>query len=211
MNAVIMRLWARPRSHKVAAWVLSLIGVVGLFWLYFYADVRERVARLEERRADLSAQISKERSIAKNLEPYRQEVRTLDGNLSAALRELPDKKEIPDLLKSMSALATRAGLEEGLFRPMPEVHRDFYAEVPVAIALTGTFHQVAAFFAEVGRISRIVNISQITVKDPAISDESVRIKAECTATTFRYLDAAEIARKAEEVSDKKKRRRSPDR
>ena len=207
MNRLLVRFMERSRGQRIGAWWGSLFLVGGMFWFLFYADVRERVVRLDERRGDLTAQIAKERGLAKNLERYREEVRQLDADLHVALLELPDKKEIPDLLKSMSTLANQSGLEEGLFRPMPEVYRDFYAEVPVSIALTGTFHQVAAFFAEVGKLSRIVNISQISVKEPAVAADAVRIKAECTATTFRYLDEAEIARRAEVVDDKKKRRR----
>jgi type IV pilus assembly protein PilO len=207
MSGFLVRFMERSRPQKIGAWVGSLLLIGTTFWFYLYGDVRERVVQLKERHADLTTQIAKERALAKNLEGFRAEVQQLDADLRVALLELPDKKEIPDLLKSMSTLANQSGLEESLFRPMPEVHRDFYAEVPVSIALTGTFHQVAIFFAHVGKLSRIVNISQIAVKEPAITDAAVRIKAECTATTFRYLDEAEIARQAEVTDDKKKRRR----
>lgn len=207
MIASVLRFMDRPRSHKVGAWIASVVVVGGLAWQCLYADLAEQKTILSERKADLTAQIATERTFVQNLAAYRVEVAELEVQLGRALQQLPDRKEIPDLLKSVSALATQAGLEEALFRPVPEVFRDFYAEVPVAIAVQGTFHQVATFFYEVGRLSRIVNINQITVREPVITDESVRIKAECTATTFRYLDEAEIARHREAAEEGKKRRR----
>jgi len=207
MKDVIVRFMERPRSHKVMAWVGSVGLCSALFWQYFYADLAEKVTVLSERRADLVAQISTEKHLVKNLAGYRAEVGDLEIRLRYAIQELPDKKEIPELLKSISGLATQAGLEEALFRPVPEVYRDFYAEVPVSIAVQGTFHQVAKFFYEVGRLSRIVNINQIAVREPEVKGDGVRIKAECTATTFRYLDEVEMARHREANEELKKRRR----
>jgi type IV pilus assembly protein PilO len=197
----------RPLGQKIAAWVGSGLVMFLLFWQYFYAGLAEQIAVLSERRDDLAAQIQSERRLVRNLGAYRLEVQELEVQLRRALLELPDKKEIPELLKSVSALATQAGLEEALFRPVPEVYRDFYAEVPVAIAIQGTFHQVARFFYAVGQLSRIVNINQISVREPEIKDDGVRIKAECVATTFRYLDEAEMARHREQAEESKKRRR----
>ena len=88
--------------------------------------------------------------------------------------------------------------------------KDFYAEVPVSIAVDGTYHQVATFFDEVGHLSRIVNINQITMKEPVVGDAQVQVKVGCTATTFRYLDEAEraaAAEKAQAEADTKKRRK----
>jgi type IV pilus assembly protein PilO len=207
MNEFLTRFMDRPRGHKIAAWVGSLLLVGLVFWQSFYADIAQQVAVLQERRADLNSQIEVEQRLVRNLAAYRTEVGELEVQLRQALQELPDKKEIPELLKSISTLATQAGLEEALFRPVPEVFREFYAEVPVAIAVQGTFHQVAKFFDEVGRLPRIVNINQIAVREPELKDDEVRIKAECTATTFRYLDEAEMARHREATEDAKKRRR----
>jgi type IV pilus assembly protein PilO len=101
----------RSRPQKIGAWVGSLLLIGTTFWFYLYGDVRERVVQLKERHADLTTQIAKERALAKNLEGFRAEVQQLDADLRVALLELPDKKEIPDLLKSMSTLANQSGLE----------------------------------------------------------------------------------------------------
>lgn len=202
-----LRFMDRPRSHKIGVYLVSVVCLGCLVWRYLYADIAERATLLAERRTDLRTQIEVEQNLVKNLAAYRIEVADLEVQLRRALQELPDKKEIPDLLKSISSLATQAGLEEALFRPVPEVFREFYAEVPVAIAVQGTFHQVATFFYEVGRLSRIVNINQIAIREPVVAAEGIRIKAECTATTFRYLDEEEMARHRESVEEGKKRRR----
>ncbi len=206
LNDVVQQFMDRPLSHKVAAWVLTLAMVGGGCYQYLYAAQATDLADLEEKRASLNTQIMTERRLAKNLTRYQGEVKDLEVKLRYALQELPDKKEISDLLSSISGLARDAGLEVHLFRPIPEVTRDFYSEVPVAVSVEGTFHQVATFFDEVGRLPRIVNINEIAVRNPSVGKDFVRVTADCTATTFRYLDEAERARAQEPQSDKRRRR-----
>ena len=104
---------------------------------------------------------------------------------------MPDSKEIPDLLTSISVLAVDTGLEVVKFSPKQEVIKDFYAAVPVFIELEGTFHQLATFFDEVAHLSRVVNISDIKIDIVTESKTEVVIRTTCQATTFRYLSDEE--------------------
>jgi len=125
--------------------------------------------------------------------------------LKSALQELPDNREIPDLLSSISSLARDAGLAVPLFKTEPESFREFYAEVPVSISVEGTYHQIATFFDEVGHLPRIVNINQIIIREPRVGDSQVSVKSECVATTFRYLEETERIQSAD--AEKGKRRK----
>ena len=206
MSELLARIEDLSWGRRVAFSALSFVIIGGVFWQYVYSELSTQVGELEEKKISLNSRIATERRLAKNLGIYRQEVKDLEVRLTQALQELPDKKEIPDLLSSISSLARDAGLDVSLFRPVPEVIRDFYSEVPVAISVEGTYHQVATFFDEVGRLSRIVNINDISVRDPQSMPDQLRVKTDCTATTFRYLDEAERARAAEPEDNQRRRR-----
>ena len=207
MNHFFQNIMDRPLSHKIGFWVLSLIFITFIFWQYVYSDMIKQEEELQSSLEKLSTEISHERRLARDLAKVRTEVKQLDLKLKIVLKELPDKREIPDLLDSISNLAKEAGLDVLLFKPMPESYKDFYAEVPVAVTVEGTFHQVATFFDEVGRLPRIVNINQLAYKDPVITEEKVSIKSECIATTFRYLEESERISATPEAEGRKRRRK----
>lgn len=212
MNETIERFLERPTSHKVIFWLLSVGAVVFVCWHFFYGARAEEAAKLRETVETLKSQIITERRIARNLPKVKEEVKALNEKLNVAVQELPDRKQIPELLSSISDLAKEAGLEVSLFKPADENMRDFYAEVPVSIAVSGSYHQVATFFDEVGQLPRIVNIADIALKEPELGDTKVTISSSCTATTFRYLDEEErkkVAEANQEKADQNKRRKKP--
>jgi type IV pilus assembly protein PilO len=112
-------------------------------------------------------------------------------------------------LSSISSLANESGLEVLLFEPGAQNLKEIYAELPVRIDVKGTYHQVATFFEEVGRLDRIVNISGISMNQPAINqaDKKAIVNASCTATTFRYLDQEEQEAQKKLKENSKKRRK----
>ena len=206
MSQIVDQFLDRPKKQQIGFYVGSLLFVLIVFWLYVYSPSLKALAKLEEQRDTLDTQIAFERRVARNLDKFRKEVGELDGKLSAVLLELPNKKEIPDLLESISNLARDAGLDVSLFKPKGEVMQEFYAEVPVEMSVEGSFHQIASFFDEIGQLPRIVNVNQIALRDPKVTDEHISVKSDCVATTFRYLDEEE--RKAvKEAAERGKRKR----
>ena len=135
---------------------------------------------------------------AANLSRLRQDLQRLDGELKKAIAQLPEKKEIPELLSSISSKAQQSGLDVLLFRPRPESYQEFYAEVPVDITVKGNFHNTVNFFDDVGRMDRLVNIDNIGFKNPTVSGDSVVLETTSVATAFRFLDEAERKKVAEE-------------
>jgi type IV pilus assembly protein PilO len=180
-------------SYAGIALLLSLF-----YWNFSYSQNSRVLNEKRERLADLKTQQeTKERQIAQ-LERLREEVKVLDAKLKEALAQLPDQKEIPDLLSTVSSLGREAGLEILLFRQRPEVLQDFYAEVPVEMLMKGTYGQLSEFFNRVGKLNRIVNVKDISMKTPVISEGRVLLSASCAAVTFRFLSEDERARIAAE-------------
>lgn len=203
MSQLIEAFEERSTGQKIGIWVGVLLFIAFLFWQYMYKDKLEEHTELKEKVEKLQAEIVNEQRLARNLGKVREEVKKLDVQLERALAELPDTKEIPELLASVSDLARDAGLEVSSFRPRPENIKEFYAEVPVVLNVAGSYHEVASFFDDVGHLPRIVNINQISILSPSVREDGVEIKAECVATTFRYLDESERI----VAPDKKQRRR----
>jgi type IV pilus assembly protein PilO len=198
------------RWQQLAASALVLMVFMLLAYQVLLGGVRERVAELEERRSSISAQLLKERRIAKDLPRYKAEVATLEVQLERALQELPDERDIPDLLKAIADRAKNTGLEVALFRPDPEQAQEFFVEIPVRMSVEGSFHQVASFLDEVGRMARIVNVRGIQMGNPRVSDQGASLTSEYSVVTFRYLTETERAERAAAVAaakDSKRRRR----
>ena len=204
MNDLLERILELPPRQRV---LLLVGGVALLFFLYAYFLYWPRSAMIEEkeqRRADMTLDRDRKKAMVANIERTRKEVAELDGDLRKAVAQLPDTKEIPDLLSSISSLGRESGLEIIQFRQRPEKFEEFYAEVPVDILVRGTYHQVAAFFDKVGRMARIVNVSNVNTKSPSkIESDSIELDTSCIAITFRFLDEAERERIAKQKEKEK--------
>jgi type IV pilus assembly protein PilO len=163
---------------------------VGYYYLY-YRDASKQVASLESTLANLRSKIKEQEVIAGNLKSFQEEVRRLEGQLSVLLEQLPNSAEIPSLLKSVSDLGRESGLEFLRFAPGGEAKREFYAEIPVTISVTGDYHSFALFADKVSHYPRIVNLSNIVFSAPKpAGDNLVQETINCTATTYRFLEQA---------------------
>jgi len=195
MNDLIDRLMDMPVRQRV----LMLVGLVFMtFFAYAYFIYWPRVDQIAAMRTDLQMKVddlNKKKALAANLPQAKRELDDLRAALRKAVAQLPDTKEIPDLLSGISAVARESGLEIAQFRQRPEVYRDFYAEVPVEILVRGTYFQVEEFFNQVGQLTRIVNVKDIGMKGPNVVEEDpVKLQISCSATTFRFLDEEERER-----------------
>jgi type IV pilus assembly protein PilO len=204
MNEFLERILELPPRQRV---LLLVGGVAFLFFVYAYFLYWPRSALIydrEQRKTDLVLDRDRKAVMVANLERTRKEVAQLDGDLKMAVAQLPDTKEIPDLLSSISSLVRESGLEILQFRQRPEKFEEFYAEVPVDIVVRGTYHQVAALFDKVGRMARIVNVTNVNTKSPAkIEGEAIELDTACVAVTFRFLDEAERERIAKQKEKEK--------
>lgn len=199
MNALIERLLELPPRQRILAIVGAVAAVVLLYAYFLYwpreAQIEEKTKQVENLRRDRD----RKAALVGNIEAARKEVQKLDGDLRAAVAQLPDTKEIPELLSTVSSLGIESGLEIVQFKQREEEYADFYARVPVDIVVRGTFHQVVSFFDKVGRMPRIVNVSEVSIKAPQrIEGNEVLLDTSCAAVTFRFLDDAERERLAKQ-------------
>ena len=202
MNELLDRLFSLERRQRTILYV-AVLGLVGfLYWYFLYSPKALVIQEQEELAETLRREEQKKSQMAAQLERYRAEVKELDAQLKKALAQLPGEKEIPNLLSTVSSVGRDSGLDIILFRQRPEVYRDFYAEVPVEMLMRGTYSQVTNFLQEVAELDRIVNITDISMKSPKISDGQVTLDTSCTAVTFRFLSEEERARIAAEKAKK---------
>jgi type IV pilus assembly protein PilO len=164
-----------------------------LFWYLVYSEQKPLLdaARVveQQKRAEFKTKHSK----AVNLEVYQQQLADIERSFGALLRQLPGKTEVPSLLVDISQVGVGAGLEEKLFQPATdEVKKDFYAELPIKIQLTGSYHQMGEFVSGIAALPRIVTLNGITIK-PDNKDMYDNLSLELTAKTYRYLDDTEVA------------------
>lgn len=179
------------KKKQLAIVTGAYILIVGLFWFFVYQPKSIEVAAAEEKIEDLNYKILEKQKIVKNLAKFEGEVKVLNLKLDNVLKQLPDSKEVDAFLKSISVLASDTGLDVVRFSPSGEIPKEFFAELPVDIELQGTFHKLATFFYQVGRLPRIVNVDSIKIAILKETENDVIIKATCRATTYRYLERIE--------------------
>lgn len=210
MSELWERMWERIEELSPGRRIAVLLAVVVLlitaFFYLIYVPQRARVVRLDKQAGEIATQRDLIRERLKNVDALRAEVRDLKARFALAQAQLPDKKEIPELLSQVSNAGRQSGLEILKFKQLPETYADFYAAVPVEIVVRGNYFQLAKFFDKVAGLNRIVNVSDIVIKDPKQVGDDISLETKCKATTFRFLDEAERQRIAAEKKQKGKKK-----
>jgi type IV pilus assembly protein PilO len=180
--------WPLPiRIGAVVLWFAVLAG----FIIYFVVvnNNKPELERVQAEESTLRDEFRKKHSKAVNLEAYKTQLKDIERSFGALLRQLPGKTEVPNLLVDISQTGLAAGLEEKLFQPAPEQRRDFYAELPIRIRLSGSYHEFGEFVSGIAALPRIVTLHDIEIK-PVGKDHDV-LTLDLTAKTYRYLDEDE--------------------
>lgn len=181
-----------PAKQKAYILIGIFALIAGLYWYLRYNPKSAELVGLNARLEKLQAELNESRAIAADLPRFKAEVTRLNDELKKALLELPDKKEIPSLLTNISKLGIESGLEFIRFKPISETPSGFYAKVPVEISLKGTYHEVATFFDKVGKLSRIVNITNINMSGAKEEGGKVILTTPCLATTYRFIEGESV-------------------
>jgi len=192
MDLGIEKLAKLSNKQKIALLIVLLLAAGAALYFLLIRPKHNELKQLESRLGTLQTQIQKDRATAARLPILQKEYDMLSKQLDAALTELPNQKEIPALLTSVTDEGKRAGLDFLVFRPKPEQVKEFYAEVPVDITVSGSFRSVGDFFSAVGSLPRIMNISNVSFSDIKSDGISTNLKVTCLATTFRFLDKSEL-------------------
>jgi type IV pilus assembly protein PilO len=203
MNRFLADLMNRPRQQKIAILVGAILFLFILGYFYVYLPGDDRLNKLDDEIAGVRRDHQQKKIIANSLPRVQHVLQELDAKLKAAADQLPNSKEIAELLSNLSAKAREAGLEIILFRPRAENYQDFYAEIPVDIVVRGGSYSAAQFFEQVGKLNRPVNIDNIDLKNPKVSGDRVELEISSLATTYRFLDETERKKVAEAKKAKK--------
>ena len=191
--------WPLPVLAGAVALAFVAVTLVGIY-LLVWNEQRPELQRREAEEQTLRQEFKDKHSKAVNLEVYKQQLKDIERSFGALLRQLPGKTEVPSLLVDISQTGLAAGLQEKLFQPQPEQKKDFYAELPIKIRLTGNYHSFGEFVSGIAALPRIVTLHDIDIK-PDTKDAYDQLSLELTAKTYRYLDEDEIA--AAEADKKK--------
>jgi type IV pilus assembly protein PilO len=193
MNIIDVILRQKPLI-KMLILVVILGAIIGIYWQVFYKPVQAEINTIEPELNQLKEELAAKKEIVKGKPRYQAELEETRAKLQLALKQLPDKSEIPSLLENVSSLGTAAGLQFKLFKPMPEVAKNFYAEIPVDIQVEGKFRDIVTFFDNVSKMPRIVNIMNITIGTPKKDPAGAMIAStSCNAITYKFIEEAKNA------------------
>lgn len=175
-----------PLSKKILILILIIIVFCLGGYYYCYRPKKIKISIIEQEINKLQKDLNENLEITKGIEDIEKEVEKIKKTLLEAQAQLPTEKEIPTLLAKISDLGSMVGLEFLLFKPKAEVSKDFYNEVPIDINIKGNYHTVVQFFDLIAHLPRIVNISNIIMKNPTFLNNTMTLETGCKATTFRF-------------------------
>jgi type IV pilus assembly protein PilO len=161
------------------------IAIVAIFVFLLFKPKLAQISNLKTQLKTLEQKLSVAKKNAANLEKFQKKMAEAEVQFKTAMRQLPEKEEIPSLLTSISRSGQDVGLEFLLFEPKSEVRKEFYAEIPVAMKVKGGYHDLAVFFDKVARLSRIVNIRNIKM---GRAKDSMELNTSCTAVTYKFVE-----------------------
>jgi type IV pilus assembly protein PilO len=178
--------WPLPFRVAVIAIVFLLVTGLGIYW-FIVKDKAPQLERAQAEEQELRTTFENKQRKAANYDAYKQQLTQIEQSFGTMLRQLPGETEIPSLIVDISQTGLAAGLHEKLFVPQAEIPRDFYAEKPIQIRLTGGYHEIGNFVSGIAALPRIVTLHDITIT-PENQDTFDNLSMEVTAKTYRYID-----------------------
>ena len=169
---------------RIAIFVGSMVLLIGLYIWFLYLPKTQEIEETEKQITSLQQKLSRAIVRARAIKKFEAEFAEVDAHFQEALKLLPNTKEIPALLKTITQLGTDSHLEFSLFSPQKESPRDFYMVIPVSIEVSGTYQDVAVFFDKVGKMERIVNILNVSMSPTG--ERSTILTTKCDAVTYRF-------------------------
>ena len=178
--------WPFAFRAGVIGLVFAVVVGLGIYWTVF-ENKAPQLKRAQSDEETLKVTFENKQRKAANYDAYKAQLAQMEQSFGTMLRQLPGETEIPSLIVDISQTGLAAGLSEKLFQPQAEIPRDFYAEKPIMIRLTGGYHEIANFVSGVASLPRIVTLHDIIIT-PEDNDVYDRLSIEVTAKTYRYLD-----------------------
>lgn len=182
-----------PLAPRAAALLGLLLLILLLGWFSLLSDQLDTLEIKQKDEEKLREEFVTKKQQAASLDLYSQQLNEIDRSFGALLKQLPNKSEVESLLVEINQSGIGRGLQFDLFKPGQEVMKDFYAELPISVKLTGTYHDFGAFAGDIGRLSRIVTLNNVSITANAQSKDGGLV-LDAVTKTFRYLDEDEVAK-----------------
>jgi type IV pilus assembly protein PilO len=185
VNPLFEKLEQLTNIQRVAIWAGVLILAIAAFIYFAYLPKLERIDNLHAHLKKVQHELEIAKDNARQLNTFREKMLEKEKQFKIVMRALPESEEIPTLLTGISKAGKDSGLNFVLFQPKHEDKKDFYAEIPVNMKVTGDYHGIAVFFESVADLNRIVNIRNIDITP---EKESSNLLASCTAVTYKFIE-----------------------
>jgi type IV pilus assembly protein PilO len=189
-----------PSSKKILILIGILCVITGIYFYLFFIPLQNDVKAIRTELDKLMKELNEGRMITRELEKFKGQVEKLNTELTSALTQLPNEKEIPEILKSISRLGKESNLEFFLFKPKPEEPQQFYARVPIDLVVVGSFHNTGLFFDKIGKLPRIINVVDFNMtraKEIKGRETDIVIRTSCLITTYRFMERKSEEKKSE--------------
>lgn len=181
---------AWPTWVRILAVILLMVGLLVAGYIY---GVKPKIAELDKvvrEETTLRTEFERKQRKVAALDAYKEQLQEMERSFGAMLRQLPSKAEVPNLLNDIAQTRVASSLEEELFQPQGTVTKEFYAELPNKIVVTGDYHQLGAFVSAVAGLPRIVTVDNVEIK-PQGKDGNDKLRMNAVVKTYRYLDESE--------------------
>ena len=186
MNFDFLHSYSNPKKILLLAGII--IFLAGIFTYFIYLPQHNELKKVERKLRQSRVKLQQTRQIARQLPELEAELDKLNLAFKKALNKLPDDKEIPALLSKISKLGKDAKLDFNLFQPLASRNRDFYAEVPIDIEVTGAYHAVGRFFSQICAMPRIVNLQDFKLSEYKNDGTDESLRARFQAVTYTFTD-----------------------
>ncbi len=164
--------------------------IMAIFYFLLTSPTQAEAMKVKNELVKARQEVQEKQALERRLPEFEKEIAAKDYELALLRRQLPEEREIPELIDQVSNLGTQSGLRFLTFKPRREVEKDFYAEVPVELKIRGKFHNLVSFFDRISRLPRIVTISNLNIiESKSIPGGGTYIEATCNAITFRLIEA----------------------
>lgn len=209
MEQYLDKIAKAPAAIKYGGLAAAVVAITALNFFLLIQPTEAKIKQQVEQRRKLDLDLAEKSEIAQNLNERRREMDVLEQKLAEALTELPEKKEIDELLAQINDIGKKSGLEIARVEPGKEsvAGGEFFARIPLKMTVSGNYHEIAMFMQEIANMRRIVNVNGISLSKPTVKNEKVILESSFIATTFRFVEqpaAPDPKQKGKKVAQPKK-------
>jgi type IV pilus assembly protein PilO len=192
MDKHLERLAKAPPAVRFGGLAALVVVLTAANFFFGIQPLEVQMERQQAEQRKLDLELAEKSEIAQNLNERRREMDVLEQRLAEALTELPENKDIEELLAQINDLGKKSGLEIARVEPGPETvgGGDFFARIPIKMVVSGNYHEIAMFLQEVSTMRRIVNVNNIKLDTPKVKNEKVMLNSSFLATTFRFVNTS---------------------